>query len=194
MADHVFVCYAREDESFVLPLVRQLKERGITIWMDKLNLRPGEDWDYAIDKALYECAAFLLVLSPPPSSIIVPPPPPVLAPTFRNSIGMEFVLIPAGEFRMGSENGEDREQPVHVVRITKPFYLGKYQVTQGQWEAVMGNNPSRFPGDPNRPVERVSWEDTQEFLRRLGEQEGKPYRLPTEAEWEYAVRAGSTGA
>lgn len=120
---------------------------------------------------------------------------PVLAPTFRNSLGMDFVLIPAGEFHMGFDDGDEDEKPVHLVRITKPFYLGKYQVTQGQWQAVMGDNPSHFKGDPNRPVERVSWEDTQEFLRRLSKKEGgKPYRLPTEAEWEYAARAGSTGA
>ncbi|MGE0683266.1 MAG: SUMF1/EgtB/PvdO family nonheme iron enzyme [Candidatus Binatia bacterium] len=114
---------------------------------------------------------------------------------WTNSIGMEFVLIPAGEFQMGSESGFDNEKPVHLVRITKPFYLGKYQVTQGQWETVMGNNPSRFKGDPNCPVEMVSWEDAQLFLQQLNEQKsGKGYRLPTEAEWEYAARAGSTGA
>jgi formylglycine-generating enzyme required for sulfatase activity len=114
-----------------------------------------------------------------------------LPPTFRNRIGMEFVLIRAGEFYMGSEDGEDNEKPVHLVRITRPFYLGKYQVTQIQWEAVMGSNPSHFTGDPNRPVENVSWNDTQEFLQRLGEKEkGYLYRLPTEAEWEYAARAG----
>lgn len=128
-------------------------------------------------------------------NVIVPPPAPVLAPTFRNSLGMEFILIPAGEFQMGSEDGYDNEKPVHLVRIIKPFYLGKYQVTQGQWQAVMGNNPSYFKGDPNRPVEMVSWEDTQAFLQRLNEREkGKEHRLPTEAEWEYAARAGSTGA
>ncbi|MGE0823446.1 MAG: SUMF1/EgtB/PvdO family nonheme iron enzyme [Candidatus Binatia bacterium] len=113
--------------------------------------------------------------------------------TFRNRIGMEFLLIPAGEFRMGtdSKEGSDDERPVHRVRITRPFYLGKYPVTQGQWEAVMGTNSSAFPGDPNRPVECVSWNDAQEFLQRLSEKEEKSYRLPTEAEWEYAARAGS---
>ncbi len=128
-------------------------------------------------------------------NVIVPPPAPVLAPTFRNSLGMEFILIPAGEFQMGSKDGFDNEKPAHLVRITKPFYLGTYQVTQGQWQAVMGNNPSHFTGDLNRPVETVSWEDAQVFLQRLQEREkGKAYRLPTEAEWEYAARAGSTGA
>jgi len=85
------------------------------------------------------------------------------------------------------------EKLVHTVRITQPFYLGKYEVTQGQWQAVMGNNPSKFTGDPNRPVEQVSWDDVQEFIRRLNAREGGTmYRLPTEAEWEYAARAGTT--
>ena len=118
-----------------------------------------------------------------------------IAPTFTNSLGMEFVLIPAGEFMMGSNDGESDEQPVHEVTISQPFYLGKYEVTQGQWEAVMGNNPSRFTGDSNRPVETVTWNDVQVFIRKLNEREpGRTYRLPTEAEWEYAARAGKTTA
>jgi formylglycine-generating enzyme required for sulfatase activity len=112
-----------------------------------------------------------------------------------NILGMTFVRIPAGEFRMGSTDGDDDERPVHTVRISQPFYLGIHAVTQGQWEAVMDNNPSRFTGDPNRPVERVSWEDVQAFISRLNAREGHTrYRLPTEAEWEYAGRAGSTTA
>ena len=115
----------------------------------------------------------------------------------RNSIGMELILIPAGEFLMGAESkdADDDERPVRRVHITRPFYIGKYPVTQVQWQTVMGNNPSHFTGDLNRPVESVSWEEAQEFLRTLNEQEkGKLYRLPTEAEWEYAARAGSTAA
>lgn len=136
-----------------------------------------------------------IILSPPPSSKPPVTSSIVLPPTFRNTIGMEFVLIRDGEFLMGSENGFDNEKPVRRVQISKPFYLGKYQVTQEQWQAVMGNNPSRFTGDPNRPVENVSWHGTQEFLQKLAKKEqGKTYRLPTEAEWEYACRAGSTGA
>ena len=83
------------------------------------------------------------------------------ASSLTNSLGMQFTLIPAGEFQMGSANGSDDKRPVRPVRISKPFYLGIYEVTQGQWETVMGNNPSRFPDDPNRPVENVSWEDVQ---------------------------------
>ena len=110
-----------------------------------------------------------------------------------NSIGMEFVLIPAGTFTMGSDTGETDERPAHQVKISRPFYLGKYEVTQEQWQAVMGTNPSLFQGDPKRPVEQVAWQDAQEFIRRLNAKENvKIYRLPTEAEWEYAARAGTT--
>jgi formylglycine-generating enzyme required for sulfatase activity len=117
---------------------------------------------------------------------------------YANSIGMEFVPIPAGSFVMGSDKGKDKEAgddeiPQHQVTISKPFYLGRYEVTQAQWEAMMGNNPSKFQGR-NNPVENVSWEDAQEFIKRLNAREGtNAYRLPTEAEWEYAARAGTTG-
>ena len=123
-------------------------------------------------------------------------PAPANQKTITNSIGMEFVLIPAGEFDMGSpsnENGRDNDEgPVYSVTISKPFYMGKYEVTQEQWRDVMGNNPSRFRGD-NLPVEDVSWNYVQEFIKKLNEKEGiNKYRLPSEAEWEYAARAGTT--
>jgi formylglycine-generating enzyme required for sulfatase activity len=112
---------------------------------------------------------------------------------------MEFVWIDPGEFDMGSparEPDRDKDEgPVHRVKLTKGYFLGKFEVTQGQWKAVMGNNPSSFStcGD-NCPVERVSWEDAHEYIRRLNAKErGNVYRLPTEAEWEYAARAGTTG-
>lgn len=112
-----------------------------------------------------------------------------------NSIGMKLVLIPAGEFMMGSpssdSDGGPSEGPQHRVKITEPFYIGKYEVTQSQYEAVMGKNPSRFKGK-NNPVECVSWNDAVEFCRKLSQKEGVTYRLPTEAEWEYACRAGTT--
>ncbi len=101
----------------------------------------------------------------------------------------EMVSLPGGEFAMGSEDYSD-EQPPHRVRVS-PFSIGKYPVTQAQWKAVMGesNNPSRFQGD-DLPVEKVSWDDVQEFLEKLG----NGFRLPTEAEWEYAARGGTTTA
>ena len=115
--------------------------------------------------------------------------------TFTNSIGMEFVLIPAGSFTMGAdknfEDASDHETPRHPVTISRAFYMGKYEVTQAQWVAVMGQNPSKFKGRSN-PVEQVSWEDAYEFIERLNAKEGHTrYRLPSEAEWEYAARAGS---
>ena len=115
---------------------------------------------------------------------------------YANSLGMQFVMIPAGSFSMGS-GAEDKdagndEKPRHTVTITRAFYLGRFQVTQEQWNKVMGASPSMFQG-ANNPVEQVSWQDVQEFIRRLNEMEGTgQYRLPTEAEWEYAARAGTT--
>lgn len=279
MSDHVFICYAREDEQFVLALAEYLKKQGIPVWLDQWHVQPGVNWNERIDDALYDCDRVLIVLSPAavksqrvqgewvtaleeqkpivpvlfqpcriPSQLrlfqridlvahglddtsslnrlvvtlgekrsVSPTPATVpevssprqeaslqpeiiqpfqeLPPTFHNRIGMEFVLIRAGEFYMGSKDGADDEKPVHLVRITRPFYLGRYQVTQSQWEAVMGDNPSRFTGDANRPVESISWDDTQAFLQRLSEKEqGCLYRLPTEAEWEYAARAGAKTA
>ncbi|GHV57989.1 hypothetical protein FACS189460_5330 [Deltaproteobacteria bacterium] len=117
------------------------------------------------------------------------------AQTYTNSLGMEFVLIPAGTFMMGSPPDDKSvpsdEKPAHQVTISRPFYMGQYEVTQAQWEEVMGSNPSFFKGR-NNPVEQVSWEDAQEFIKRLNQMEGtNKYRLPTEAEWEYAARAGT---
>ena len=128
--------------------------------------------------------------------------------TITNSIGMKFVLIPAGSFTMGSQLSHEEfvrrygdkeifhknELPPHHVKITKPFYLQTTEVSQGHWERLMRNNPSYFKscGD-NCPVERVSWLDAQEFIRKLNRLESiNKYRLPTEAEWEYACRANTT--
>lgn len=106
---------------------------------------------------------------------------------------IELVWIPAGSFRMGSEDGHGDEKPVQRLTISQGFYMGRYEVTQAQWQAVMGNNPSNFKGD-NLPVEEVSWNDAQEFIGRLNRRDdGYTYRLPSEAEWEYAARAGTTG-
>ncbi len=102
-----------------------------------------------------------------------------------NSIGMKLILIPPGEFM----RGQSEYSQMVKVRITKGFYMGAYEVTQAQWLKMMYRNPSRYIGD-NLPVDSVSWEDATEFCRRLSQYEGKTYRLPTEAEWEYACRAG----
>jgi formylglycine-generating enzyme required for sulfatase activity len=130
---------------------------------------------------------------------------------FTNSLGMEFVLIPPGSFAMGSQIKPEEaakkfggdigwyknEHPAHPVKISKPFYLQKTEVTQGQWKSVMGQNPS-FHSDcgDDCPVENVSWDEVQIFLEKLNNLEGLEgagrYRLPTEAEWEYACRAGTS--
>jgi formylglycine-generating enzyme required for sulfatase activity len=160
---------------------------------------------------------------PPDVTLPRPAARPEAPKSLPNSIGMKLVLIPAGEFLMGSPDSDkdanDNEKPQHRVRITRPFYLGAYEVTQEEYETVMGRNPSSFSAqgdgksrvsgqDTRRhPVEHVSWNDAIQFCNKLSEREGlKPYyqsgagqqsvsegfHLPTEAEWEYACRAGTT--
>ena len=134
-------------------------------------------------------------------------------PTVSNSVGMKFAIIPPGEFQMGPSKAEEKrtalqaliegdpswtssESPLHRVRITRPYFLQTTEVTQGQWKAVMGTEPWRFEKDVRHgdhlAATYISWEDAQLFCRKLGEKEGATYRLPTEAEWEYACRAGTT--
>lgn len=111
-------------------------------------------------------------------------------------VKLEMVLIPAGKFMMGSPKSEEprsREETQHEVTISKPFQMGKYEVTQEQWEIVMGGNPSSSKGI-RLPVTNVSWNDCQDFIRKLNEKTGSGFRLPTEAEWEYSCRAGTTTA
>ena len=111
------------------------------------------------------------------------------------SINYKMIYISPGTFMMGSPSGEkerDRDERQHKVTLTKGFYMGATEVTQKQWRQIMGSNPSKFKGD-NLPVGQVSWNDCKEFIRKLNRQEGEnKYRLPTEAEWEYACRAGTT--
>ncbi len=132
-----------------------------------------------------------------------------------NSIAMKLVLIPPGEFLMGSPkelieeelkaHGDDQEYkghlpsegPQHRARITKPYWLGATSVTQGEYQRVVGSNPSNFAGDPKKPVEQVTWDEAVDFCRKLlespGEEAaGRKYGLPTEAQWEHACRAGTT--
>ncbi len=116
-------------------------------------------------------------------------------------LGMTFMPVAAGSFRMGSENGGNiNEKPARTVQITRDLWMGKTEVTQKQYRQIMGDNPSHFKGD-DLPVEQVSWHDAVEFCQKLTEREqragrledGYVYRLPTEAEWEYAARGGATG-
>jgi RNA polymerase sigma factor (sigma-70 family) len=116
---------------------------------------------------------------------------------YTNSLGMKFVWIPPGRFMMGSPKEEkDRSdnETQHKVTLTRGFYMGVHPVTQEQWQEVVGNNPSTFQGEKNLPVNSVSWNACQEFIKKLREKDNdkKAYRLPTEAEWEYACRAGTT--
>ena len=112
----------------------------------------------------------------------------------KDGISIDMVRVEAGTFTMGAtaemKNPWIYEKPVHQVTLTNDYYIGKYEVTQGLWQAVMGNNPSNFKGD-NLPVENVSWDDCQDFLSKLNLITGKTFRLPTEAEWEYAARGGN---
>ncbi|MGD0088882.1 MAG: bifunctional serine/threonine-protein kinase/formylglycine-generating enzyme family protein [Planctomycetota bacterium] len=110
-----------------------------------------------------------------------------------NTVKLALILLPAGKFLMGSPETEKDRLPAetqHEVTISQPFYMGKYEVTQEQYEAVMGNNPSELKG-PKNPVEAVSWEDGQEFCKKLSAKTGMTIQLPTEAQWEYACRAGT---
>ena len=112
----------------------------------------------------------------------------------KKGISIDMVRVEAGTFTMGAtaemEDPEDDEKPTHRVTLSNDYYIGKYEVTQGLWQAVMGNNPSNFKGD-NLPVEQVSWYECQDFLSKLNRLTGKKFRLPTEAEWEYAARGGN---
>ncbi|MBL8879844.1 MAG: SUMF1/EgtB/PvdO family nonheme iron enzyme [Phycisphaerales bacterium] len=120
-------------------------------------------------------------------------------------VTLDMMLIPAGEFLMGGDQSPEEvarlgdskaeyfkdEHPRHLVRISHPFRFGRFQVTQSQWQRVLGNNPSHFKGDPKLPVEQVSWDDCQQFCQKLSRDLGRVFRLPTEAEWEYSCRCGT---
>jgi formylglycine-generating enzyme required for sulfatase activity len=137
------------------------------------------------------------------ATFLVPPPEPIQAVTTSSPVPAspvpncdfcpEMVMIPAGQFQMGANTWLGNAAPVHTVKMGA-FMLSKYEVTQGQWEAVMGTNPSRFKDcGVTCPVESVSWDDIQAYVQKLNAKTGGKYRLPSEAEWEYAARAGGTG-
>lgn len=112
-----------------------------------------------------------------------------------NGVEFKMIKVEGGTFRMGAteEQGSDAyddEKPIHSVTLSD-YYIGQTEVTQELWQAVMGSNPSEFKGDNRRPVERVSWEDCQKFIKKLNRLTGKNFRLPTEAEWEFAARGGN---
>jgi formylglycine-generating enzyme required for sulfatase activity len=266
----IFLSYAREDEAQVRGIYCRLIDAGFEVWMDKIDLLPGQRWQQEIPRAIRRADFILIFFStnsvakrgyvqrefrlaldtleemPPDAIHTIPirlddcqipeqfhhlqwsdiseegefdrivralrfgmgqrqpftpepalePPPDQRSKAWTNSIGIEFVLIPAGTFMMGSPDSDpearDNEKPAHQVTLSQAFYLGKYTVTQAQWEAVMGTNPSELKG-ADRPIENVSWDDAQAFMQKLNEREGVDhYRLPTEAQWEYACRAGSS--
>ena len=107
-----------------------------------------------------------------------------------NGVSFEMIPVEGGTFRMGSYDGVSDEKPVHYVTLSD-YAIGKTEVTQALWKAVMGSNPSKFKGDDNLPVESVNWHDCQDFISKLNQLTGKQFRLPTEAEWEYAARGGN---
>jgi formylglycine-generating enzyme required for sulfatase activity len=172
---------AAELDRLIREAVRETKLKGVRRLVEELlTLQPRE-----------ELRRLLATLPGPPDRL-------------SNAVGMTLALIPAGSFRMGSPDGEAErgkdEGPVHEVRITRPFYLGVHPVTQAQYQRVMGSNPSHFHagdgGGPEHPVDQVTWDEAMEFCRRLSASPeeraaGREYRLPTEAEWEYACRAGT---
>lgn len=134
-------------------------------------------------------------VSEPPAEKPVGNRPAEIDAAILTEISNNMVSVKGGTFTMGCQDGRDKdcgndEKPAHQVTLSD-FQISKYEVTQRQWEAVMVNNPSEFKGYPDCPVEQVSWEDVQDFLKRLNDLTGQRYRLPTEAEWEYAARGGN---
>jgi formylglycine-generating enzyme required for sulfatase activity len=167
-----------------------------------VRVRPNPDFRHDVERLIRGIEAGVGTLRAGASVAAGQGVQPAKAPErITNSVGMTLVRIPAGEFLMGSPDSDpearDDEKPQHRVRIIRPFYLGATAVTQGQYRAVTGQSPSHFQGSDDLPVENVFWNDAPAFCERLNELEkdqlaGARYRLPTEAEWEYACRAGTT--
>ena len=111
-----------------------------------------------------------------------------------NGVSFKMIKVESGTFRMGSTTGDSDEEPVHSVTLSKDYYIGETEVTQELWTTVMGSNPSYLTSDSQLPVERVSWNDCQTFITKLNSLTGGNFRLPTEAEWEYAARGGNKSA
>jgi formylglycine-generating enzyme required for sulfatase activity len=176
-------------------LIEGVNTRKITFWLTAENEKKLRSWGANNDliEAIRQTA-------PPVTPTIQSKLKDLTKPIeVRNSIGMEFVLIPPGEFQMGikKEEMEGRPyngQPLHSVKIKREFYIGKFEVTQGQWKVLMGSNPSEFQNcGSDCPVENVKWNEVKTFIKKLNEKkDGYQYRLPSEAEWEYAARATTT--
>jgi formylglycine-generating enzyme required for sulfatase activity len=182
-------------------------------YRNAIDVDQGRDFHHHVDRLIKGIERFLPSPSAGPAVAAPQKPRSVDGPTWTNSIDMKFVRIEPGEFLMGSPDSDSvaaaDEKPQHRVRISKAFYLGIHEVTQGDYQAVTGENPSHFKGSSDLPVERVSWLDAVRFCNKLSERErrdpfynidgaqvtiagGNGYRLPTEAEWEYACRAGTS--
>jgi formylglycine-generating enzyme required for sulfatase activity len=186
---------AAELHAFVAAQVRaEAFRRSLSVQTPWLSAPAGRTAELA---RIMEGTLAAQALSCPASQPLVlkEPFPSTLTLDCGSGVQMDLVLISAGAFMMGSPQTEagrnDDEGPQHRVRIEKPFHMGKYEVTQAQWRAVMAINLSDFRSNPRQPVDTVSWEDCQQFCRRLSARTGLPVRLPTEAEWEYACRANT---
>ena len=148
-------------------------------------------YDYGIGKVQSGVTYVLTLLKPMGQNSGISPQ--TLIVSIKDGANIEMIKVEAGTFMMGAspemKSPEGNEKPWHQVTLTNDYFIGKYEVTQSLWQAVMGSNPSSFKGD-NLPVENISWIDCQEFIRKINSVSGKSFRLPTEAEWEYAARGG----
>jgi formylglycine-generating enzyme required for sulfatase activity len=192
----------KRDKEFLV-LLEALCEGRMTIgefssrWLRLTSARPPEQERKAqpSQQEKKTQAPSPVIVTPPPQEKKTPPRKQVESFTDDlNGVPLEMIFVPGGSFKMGSPEGvgRDNERPQHDVTVPG-FYIGKFQITQAQWEAVMGKNPSSFKGDPDLPVENVPWNDAKQFCEKLAQMTGNAYRLPSEAEWEYACRAGTTG-
>lgn len=149
--------------------------------------------DHGIER-LESGMTYVLTLTKPSVNTVTPTPSNTLSILVKDGVSIEMVEVEAGSFMVGAtpemKDPDDKEKPVHRVTLTNNYYLGKYEVTQAQWKAVMGSNRSWREGD-NLPVDRANWDDCQEFISKLNTLTGKKFRLPTEAEWEFAARGGN---
>ena len=173
-------------------LIEGVNERKITFWLTAENEKKLRAWG-ANNDLIEAIRRNALPVTPLIQNNLKNLTKPI---EMKNSVGMEFVLIPPGEFQMGirkedSENSPYNGQPLHRVKIKREFYIGKYEVTQGQWLTLMGKNPSEFQScGSDCPIENIQWNDAKKFIKKLNEKkDGFTYRLPSEAEWEYAARA-----